>query len=81
MNQRDSIYADTLDAKRQIASDAAQSAFDSGARIAKLQYESAVDRADRLTEAEQRAYEREQDALSASIRERLFEYQKTSRRL
>ena len=76
MNQRDSIYADTLDAKRQIASDAAQSAFDSGAQIAKLQYESAVDRADRLTEAEQRAYEREQDALEREYQERLFEYQK-----
>ncbi|MBP3480807.1 MAG: hypothetical protein J6K66_04310 [Clostridia bacterium] len=76
MNRRDSIYADTLDAKQEIARDAAQSAYDSGAQIAKLQYDSAADRVDRLTQAQQRAYEREQDALEREYQERLFEYQK-----
>ena len=75
MNQRDAIYGDTLDAKQEIAREAAQSAYDSGAQIAQQQYNSAVDRADRLTASEQTQYDREQDALNRAFQNQQFEYQ------
>lgn len=75
MNQRDGIYADTLDAKQKIAELAAQSAYDSSAQKAKLLYDSATDRADRMTAAEQRNYDRSQDAFQNDFRNKQFEYQ------
>lgn len=75
MNQRNQINSDTLDAKQQIAADAAQSAHDSNEKIAQLLYNSATDRADRLSDALQTEYDREQDALDREFENRQFEYQ------
>ena len=75
INQRNQINSDTLDAKREIAANAAQSAYDNNEKIAQLLYDSATDRADRLTAAQQTQYDREQDALDRDFANRQFEYQ------
>lgn len=75
-NVRDNILSETDKAKREISENAARSQSDSDVNIAKIGYESALDRADRLTESEQRDYDRKQDELEFNFKNEQFDYQK-----
>lgn len=73
---RDGIKKDTDEATRKLALEAAASQRESDVNAAKVEYDSAIDRANRVTEAEQKKYDREQDALEWSYRTERDKYQK-----
>ncbi len=85
---RNSILEDTAKTKKDIASQAAKDLYNSNVQIAKAEYDGATARADRITQAEQTAYDRMQDAYERNYQksvddkkfandERDFEYQKS----
>ncbi len=73
---REDIMSDVADTKRELFELAAQSAYDSGKDIAEFEYGAALERADRMTDADNTRYAREQDALDRQFDNQQFEYQK-----
>ena len=75
LKDRADAYSDAQTAKTALARAAAESAYAAGEKIAKLDYESALDRADRLTAADNERYSRASDAADRDLAERRFAYE------
>lgn len=65
---RDGIKSDSDATRQKIETDALNSLYESGITSAKAEYDASIDRANRLTAAEQKNYDRQQDALEWNYR-------------
>lgn len=76
LNTRDSIMQDVDDTKAELSMQAAESLAESEKAIAQADYRAAVDRSEKMTAAEQRDYDRAQDAYQKEYQQQKDEYER-----